>query len=108
MTEERLKEIKNSLDTPVWVFTQRTFAKSYMEIHLQQELELYNEVVRLRKLFYKTIHCIKNFDYFEGEIKDDLEPMPFKYVMETDIDYLLRKLEENNLTLEQLGGIDDL
>lgn len=66
MTEERLKEIKDSLDTPVWIFTQRTFAKSYMEIHLQQERELYNEVVRLRKL---------------------LNPKTIQYSMDDQVDY---------------------
>lgn len=106
MTEERLKEIKDSIDFQLSVCDIPEYETS--KLLAEEELELYNEVVRLRELFYKTIHCIKNFDYFESEIKDDLGPIHFKYVIEADIDYLLKKLEENNLTLEQLGGIDDL
>ena len=105
MSEERLKEIKDSIEFQLSVCDIPEYETS--KLLAEEELELYNEVVRLRELFYKTIHCIKNFDYFEGEIKDDLEPMPFKYVMESDIDYLLKKLEENNLTLEQLTGVEN-
>jgi len=102
MSEERLKEIKDSI-----YIAHRLNCDPAISMDFRDKEDLYNEVVRLRKLFYKTIHCIKNFDYFEGEIRDDLEPMPFKYVMEEDIDYLLKKLEENNLTLEQLTGVEN-
>lgn len=99
MSEERLKEIKDSIDLQIEVCK---IFKQDNELTLE-ELELYNEVIRLRELFYRTIYCIKNnFTYFEDKIKDDIEDISYKFVMEADIEYLLRKLEENNLTLDIL------
>ena len=46
MSEERLKEIKVSLDFQVTA----TKAMGYDETLLNEELELYNEVIRLREI----------------------------------------------------------
>ena len=49
MTEERLKEIKDSID-----FQKEILIAHNMEtLCVDEELELYNEVVRLRKLLDK-------------------------------------------------------
>ena len=44
MTEERLKKIKDSID-----FQMAVIFNSENDIFIQEELELYNEVVRLRE-----------------------------------------------------------
>ena len=48
MTEERLKEIKDSFGINYITFG-RSAGKTLMSKHFQQELELYNEVIRLRE-----------------------------------------------------------
>ena len=107
MSEERLKEIKDSLDTPVWILTQRIFAKSYMEIHLQQELELYNEVVRLREIIKEAIKDVEE-NQIQNEYTDrgGFRVKENKWWLE-DSDILLGILKQYNLTLEQLGEIND-
>ena len=45
MTEKRLNEIKNSIDLQITA----TKACEYDETLINEEVELYNEVVRLRK-----------------------------------------------------------
>lgn len=49
MSEERLEDIKASFNIEVWELMQRTYGKTLISTHLQQEQELYNEVIRLRK-----------------------------------------------------------
>ena len=63
MTEERLKEIKDSID----------FQREYYnviqkeEFLFDEELELYNEVVRLRKIIDEATK-----EYWDGFKEDDL------------------------------------
>jgi len=107
MTEERLKEIKDSLDTPIWIFTQRTFAKSYMEIHLQQELELYNEVIRLKKIIDKATNKIEQYDLITGYYQGNYDNFYDDYSHDTLKDDLLDIIKQNNITLEQPNGVEN-
>ena len=49
MTEERLKEIKDSINIEYVNNYCVSVGKGIHLIHLEQELELYNEVIRLRE-----------------------------------------------------------
>ena len=55
MSEERLKKIKDSID-----FQMAVIFNSENDIFLQEELELYNEVIRLRENSEKVIDLIQN------------------------------------------------
>lgn len=65
MSEERLKEIKDSIDCG------KTGAKlqalKYANAVYDQEIELYNEVVRLRKIIDEATK-----EYWDGFKEDDL------------------------------------
>ena len=88
MTEERLKEIKDNIQC------QYDFAKFVGEKNflLDEELELYNEVVRLREIIDK----VEDKLYCWGEVLD----ADFQKGM-------LDILKQNNLTLEQFTGVDN-
>ena len=78
MTEERLKEIKHCIDL------QRAYPILHDDGHLiEQKLELYNEVVRLREEIKK--------------LNELLEPITIKMEGSPNI----------NLTLEQLTGVEN-
>jgi hypothetical protein len=73
MTEERLKEIKDSID-----FQKEILIAHNMETFwVDEELELYNEVVRLREIIKEATK-----EYWDG-------------------------FKEDDLTLEQLNGIEN-
>lgn len=89
MTEERLKEIKDNMGRQLY---------SIENVHLDGKIigekwELYNEVVRLREIIDKINHVMNNqMDYHEFiDIVDAIDDI----------------LEQNNLTLEQLTGVDN-
>ena len=84
MTEERLEEIKDS------IILQKIACKTNKEATqlIDEELELYNEVVRLRKALNCKIELCKYL------------PEDTEVVVLTKEDY-----ERNKLTLEQLTGI---
>ena len=84
MTEERLEEIKDS------IILQKIACKGNNKVTelIDEELELYNEVVRLRKIFDKTIEYCNNNIEFSPRLIDVID-----------------MLREKNLTLEQLTGI---
>ena len=83
MTEERLKEIKH------WIDLQRAYPILHDDGHLiEQKLELYNEVVRLREIRNKALEW-------------------FKYADRNSLDKLYNILKQNNLTLEQLTGVEN-
>lgn len=84
MTEERLKEIKTSIDFQVTA----TKAYEYDETLINEELELYNEVVRLREI----LNC-----------KEEL----CKYLPEDTEFIVLTKKDYERLTLEQLTGVEN-
>lgn len=92
MTEERLNEIKNSIDFQITA----TKAHGYDETLINEELELYNEVVRLRKIIKEAENRLYNI-----EINANY----------TDIEKALRDtlhiLKQSNLTLEQLTGVEN-
>lgn len=84
MSEERLKEIKDSIDLQLEACK---IFKQDNELTLE-ELELYNEVVRLREIHNKALEW-------------------FKYADRNSLDKLYNILKQNNLTLEQLTGVEN-
>lgn len=82
MTEERLKEIKDSIDFQNNI----AMIRDYDRLFIDEELELYNEVVRLREIHNKALEW-------------------FKYADRNNLDKLYNILKQSNLTLEQLTGI---
>ncbi len=92
MTEERLEEIKDS------IILQKIACKTNKEATklIDEELELYNEVVRLRDILNKLT------DYVSREEINSIGT-PFTY---TEIGKnIYNILKQNNLTIEQLTGI---
>ena len=65
MTEERLKEIKDSFGINYITFG-RSAGKTLMSKHFQQELELYNEVIRLREE-NKMLDELRNANYLSWQ-----------------------------------------
>lgn len=59
----------------------------------RQQKDLALENITLKSRNEKAVEYIKNIDYFDGEISDDIENIPFKYAMDTDIDELLNILQ---------------
>lgn len=99
MTEERLNEIKNSIDFQITA----TKAYGYDETLINEELELYNEVVRLREIIDKVNKFIDEFiqeDYYEK-----LDEYITHFTWNTTKNDLQDILKQSNLTLEQLTGI---
>lgn len=86
MTEQRLKEIKDSIDFQLSVCDIPEYETS--KLLAEEELELYNEVVRLRKIHNKALEW-------------------FKYADRNSLDKLYNILKQNNLTLEQLTGVEN-
>lgn len=91
MSEERLKEIKDSIDFQLSVCDIPEYETS--KLLAEEEIELYNEVVRLRKIIDKINHVMNNqMDYHEFiDIVDAIDDI----------------LKQNNLTLEQLTGVEN-
>lgn len=89
MSEERLKEIKDSIDFQIKISKAYNSSAEVLPV-LNEELELYNEVVRLRKI----LNC-------KEELCKYL-PKDTEFVVLTKKDY-----ERNKLTLEQLNGIEN-
>lgn len=92
MSEERLKEIKDSIDL------QEKIANAYCSgevlIVLNEERELYNEVVRLRKIIDKANLLIETY-------LNNVDDIDVNMQVVKDI------LEQYNLTLEQLNGVEN-
>lgn len=76
MTEERLKEIKDSIDLQLGFARAIQLGTNTINI-LDEELELYNEVVRLREIIKEATK-----EYWDG-------------------------FKEDDLTLEQLNGVEN-
>ena len=70
MSEERLKEIKDSLGINYISFG-RIAGKTLISKHLQQELELYNEVIRLREENKQLRQDVKEHIKVIGEYKEE-------------------------------------
>ena len=83
MSEKRLKEIKDSID-----FAHRFNCDPAISIDFRDKEELYNEVVRLREIHNKALEW-------------------FKYADRNSLDKLYNILKQNNLTLEQLTGVEN-
>ena len=61
MTEERLKEIK------YWIDLQRAYPILHDDGHLiEQKLELYNEVIRLREIIDKIKNKVNQYEAITG------------------------------------------
>lgn len=106
MTEERLKEIKDSVDFQLSVCDIPGY--EYSKLLAEEELELYNEVVRLREIIDKTNKYLdKLIEYGIRNEDDDLKEMSLLLNDENYIDITTKRLKQNNLTLEQLNGIEN-
>ena len=95
MTEERLKEIKNSID-----FQMAVIPHSEQDIFIQEELELYNEVIRLREIIDELNNFVRDNEvsityYMRG------------FGIENRKRDLLNILDKAKLTLENLSGIEN-
>ena len=84
MSEERLKEIKDNIDK------EYNFSGFILSKTLNEELELYNEVVRLREIIDKTSEYCNNNIEFTPRLIDVID-----------------MLREKDLTLEQLTGVEN-
>ena len=93
MTEERLKEIKDNIDK------EYNFSGFILSKTLNEELELYNEVVRLREIIKEAKQKVS------GTTICGLRAG--KSVIGTYLNELLDILNKSNLTLEQLTGVDN-
>ena len=99
MTEQRLKEIKDSIDFQLSVCDIPEYETS--KLLAEEELELYNEVVRLRKI-------IDNYNDIKKELLDYIdyhEYCRFGDIDGGEADEMREILNKGNLTLEQLTGI---
>lgn len=102
MTEERLKEIKDSI-----YIAHRLNCDPAISMDFRDKEELYNEVVRLREIIDKANKFIDEFiqeDYYEK-----LDEYITHFTWNTTKDDLqdILKLEQNNLTLEQINGVEN-
>lgn len=102
MTEERLKEIKDSID-----FKREYYNAIQKEDFLfDEELELYNEVVRLRKIVDDIRKYTRTFDVLKIPTKQLCIFNDIFLIIEGRKDEVER-LNQNNLTVEQLTGIEN-
>lgn len=97
MTEERLKEIKDSIDFQLSVCDIPEYETS--KLLAEEELELYNEVVRLRKIIKEATQKVS------GTTICGLRAG--RSVIGTYLNELLDILNKSNLTLEQLTGVEN-
>ena len=104
MTEERLKEIKDSIDCG------KTGAKlqalKNAEVVYDQELELYNEVVRLREIINKAKEYNKELCKIYDICSIERSNADTNLIILENKEHL-DILKQYNLTLEQLGGIEN-
>lgn len=100
MTEERLKEIKDSVDFQLSVCDIPGY--EYSKLLAEEELELYNEVVRLRERIKKIEDKLKFINQYFSENNE----IQFMQLINNQHE-ILDRLEQNNLTLEQINGIDN-
>lgn len=103
MTEERLKEIKDSIDFQVMIGT----IKGHTLDVIKEEIELYNEVVRLREIIKEASDKVSAYtlikayyDYTEDDYAEIAEHDSLQ-------EELLDILNKSNLTLEQLIGVEN-
>lgn len=89
MTEERLKEIKDYADFEMKLVLNE---EKYIDVKLIKEL--YNEVVRLREIIDKANLFIETY-------LNNVDDIDVNMQVVKDI------LEQNNLTLEQLTGVEN-
>ena len=87
MKEERLNEIKNSIDLQITA----TKAYEYDETLLNEEVELYDEVVRLREENEMLKDAQKNFE------KQFIKEMDYKTRCEKAIEYIKKHIEKCNI-----------
>ena len=105
MSEERLKEIQKSIFNNLLPTTDVDWYTSEV---VNEELELYNEVVRLREIIDKTNKYLdKLIEYGIRNEDDDLKEMSLLLNDENYIDITTKRLKQYNLTLEKLIGGDN-
>ena len=115
MTEERLKEIKDSIDLQHRMAVRFDMDNDVIGL-IDEELELYNEVVRLREIIDKAIKDIEEntHNVYASGYRDkwgnfetvDKTPIIIKIYRKNPKE-LLDILKQNNLTLEQLTGVEN-
>ena len=98
MVEKRLEEIKDSIDLHLKLFDEQTYAPGLRQI-LNEEIELYNEVVRLRNIIDEVTKKIT------GTTICGLRAG--KSVIGLYLNELLNILNNSNLTIENLSGIEN-
>ena len=59
MSEERLQEIKDSIELQVLYTEKHNFDKTL----LQEEVDLYNEVIKLNNIINELEKCVQNYIY---------------------------------------------
>ena len=89
MTEERLKEIKDSI-----YIAHRISCDPAISMDFRDKEDLYNEVVRLRKIIDKANSFIETY-------LNNVDDIDVNMQVVKDI------LKQNNLTLEQLTGVEN-
>ena len=99
MTEQRLKEIKDSIDFQLSVCDIPEYETS--KLLAEEELELYNEVVRLREII-NEIEKYAGLGEMNWQDKYQDIMLSGKGLLER-----LNELKKSNLTLEQLTGVEN-
>ena len=89
MTEERLKKIKDSIN-----FAHRISCDPAISMDFRDKEDLYNEVVRLREIIDKANLFIEIY-------LNNVDDIDVNMQVVKDI------LKQNNLTLEQLTGVEN-
>ena len=92
MSEERLKEIKDSIEI------QYKIAEARNNDHyiIDEELELYNEVIRLREIIDEAVEYIEKHQYKWYDLNGEEYIEPRQFEKDTDASVLLNILKENN------------
>ena len=97
MSEERLKEIKDSI-----YIAHRISCDPAISTDFRDKEELYNEVVRLREIIKK----IENKSKFINQYFSENKGIQFMQLLNNQHE-ILDILKQYNLTLEQINGIDN-
>ena len=84
MSEERLKEIKNNINFNLCFKLKKAIIEKYYESIIDEELELYNEVIRLREIIDKAI---KEINYW-GVDKEHNDNSAMRYALNNLLDIL--------------------
>lgn len=102
MSEERLKEIKDSI-----YIAHRISCDPAISMDFRDKEELYNEVVRLREIIKEASDKVSAYTLIKAYydyIEDDYAEIAEHDSLQEE---LLNILNKSNLTLEQLTGVEN-